>query len=131
MLVFAVIDKFKDIDRLEYAIKNLETQLIVYGANLSGIDKELARLNIVEAELETNLAFLKKKKIIALALEYKKIKDHLSHIKKRKSIVLTDKQNIEKAHEATLETIQRLKERLESLKENSNNIIEVDFTKKR
>lgn len=96
----------------------------VFTSNVEQIDKELEHLNALEFQVEENLKFLRKKHIIALALEYKKAKEELSRTKHKILVAKIDRDNITNANKDTQEILNKHKKAYaDSLKQPNNVLI--------
>lgn len=119
--------KQQELDRLAHAIKDAEARLKVFKQNLDTVEKELAHLANVESQLQENIKFLRKKHIIALALEYRKAKDDLDKTKNRLAMIRIDRENIGRAHKEIEDFLTKHKANYAELLKESNNVIKGTF----
>jgi chromosome segregation ATPase len=124
------VNKQQELDKLSHAIKDAESRLKVFKGNLETIEKELNHLAAIEKQLEENIEFLRKKHIIALALEYRKAKDELSKTKNRLAMIRIDRENIRRATDDVEGFLNKNKESLAELLKESNNVIQGSFGRK-
>ena len=115
-----MMSKAEDILKLEREVKNGEIRFLTVKANIEMLDKEVGSLTTLQGQLEENLACLKKKNIIAIATEFKKVKEELVKIKARSIIVRNDRETFRKAAKQAEEAIAKAKEALEKAQSNSN-----------
>ena len=82
--------------------------------------------------MKTNITFLKKNKIIALASEFKKAKEDLKKTKIRLTQLKSDKMINEKAHKELSYMLEKNKEAYDKLAQTSeNNVLQGKFGRKR
>jgi seryl-tRNA synthetase len=123
--------KKEEILRLEQLIKDAELRSGTFKIQIETIQKELDSLYTVEKQLEDNIKYLKRTKIVALASEYKKAKNDLKKTKLRLGFLKSDRTNNDKAYKDTINTLEKIKESYIKLtKENENNVLCGKFGKK-
>lgn len=123
--------KTEELARLDRAIKDCELRLRTSEANINTLKKEVDFLLNLENQLDANIAYLKKIKVIALAKEYKEAKEDL---KKTKIRILQLKSNLainEKAYKDIENILGKNKESYDKLgKQNENNVVHGKFGRK-
>lgn len=124
------MSKHQDIDRLTRAIRDCEDRLRVFKSNLNTIDSEILQLNTIESQLEENIAFLRKKHIIALAKEYKAVKDDMARTKARLSMLRIDRSNIDRANTDIQSALDKMKTDLAKTLSEPNNVVYGIFRRK-
>lgn len=117
-----------EIDRLQSAIKEMQGRLDHIRAGMDSIEREIDFLSTQEIQLSTNVSYLKKDKIVALASEYGKIKAEIHKIKNRLAFVRIDRENHRTAFVQVEAEIRKLKEELvAAIRGPINNVIHVPF----
>lgn len=122
-----------DLDKLDRNIKDTEIRLKTFEVNIGTIQKELDFLKNLEDQLETNISFLKKNKIVTLAQEYKKAKEDLKKTKIRLTQLKSDKMINEKAHKELGVMLEKNRETYDRLaqQQGQNNVLQGKFGRKR
>lgn len=101
-----------EIDRLQKAIKEMQDRMYHVRAGMEAIEREIDYLSTQEIQLNHNVRYLKKDKVVALASEYGKIKAEIAKIKNRLSFIRIDRENHRTAYTHIDNEIRRLKEEL-------------------
>ena len=126
------MNRTEDLAKLDRNIKDCENRLKTFNSNVDTIQKEIDFLAQIETQLESNISYLKKIKIVTLAQEYKKAKEDLKKTKIRLTQLKSDKTINEKAHKELSYLFQKNKEAYDKLAEqNDNNILQGKFGRKR
>jgi chromosome segregation ATPase len=126
------VSKSEDLTKIDRNIKDCENRLKTFGSNIDTIQKEVDFLVHLESQLETNISFLKKIKIVALASEYKKAREDLKKTKTKLVQLKSDKTINEKAYKELEFMLQKNKEVYDKLaKQSENNVLLGKFGKKR
>ena len=121
-----------DIQKLDRNIKDCEIRLKTFSTNIDTLQKELDFLLNLEQQLENNISFLKKIKIVTLAEEYKKAKEDLKRTKTKLTQLKSDKMINEKAHKELEHLLQKNREAYDKLvREDQNNVISGKFGRRR
>jgi hypothetical protein len=124
--------KQEELIKIDRIIKDSEIRLKTFKVNADTIQKEIDFISNVESQLNDNIAYLKKVKIVALAAEYKKAKEDLKKTKNRLLQLKSDKAINDKAHKETTAFIEKSKETYDKLtKQNENNVLQGKFGKNR
>ena len=122
----------QELDRLERTIKEAEIRLKQIKSSMDVMEKEIDQLTSLEAQLEQNLNFLKKKHVIALAAEFRKAKISLTNTKNRLAFLRIDRENVRRAHADTEMFIFKCQESyVTTMNSSANNVINVDFVNRR
>jgi chromosome segregation ATPase len=101
-----------DIDKLEKAIKVAEDRLAVVKAALDGVEKDIDSVSTSVIQLKRNIHYLKKKNTVALASEYKKVKEELVDAKDKLEIYRLNREDYRTVHSGIELDIARLKAEL-------------------
>lgn len=126
------MSKQEDLTKLSQHIKDAENRLKTFNSNIDTIQKEIDFLANLENQLETNIAYLKKNKIIALAMEYKKAREDLKKTKTRLTQIKSDRIINEKAFKELTSILEKNKEAYDKLaKQGENNVLQGKFGRKR
>jgi chromosome segregation ATPase len=125
------VNRTEDLAKLDRNIKDCENRLKTFNSNVDTIQKEIDFLVQIETQLESNISYLKKIKIVTLAQEYKKAKEDLKKTKIRLTQLKSDKTINEKAHKELNYLLQKNKEAYDKLAEQNNNILQGKFGRKR
>lgn len=121
-----------DLTKIDRNIKDSEIRLKTFELNIETIQKEIDFLANLESQLESNITFLKKNKIIALASEFKKSKEDLKKTKIRLTQLKSDKTINEKAHKELSHMLQKNRELYDRLAQaGENNVLQGKFGRKR
>lgn len=121
------VDEF---DRALREVKNAEIRLNTMKVQLTTLDQEIYRLNNLEAKLSENLSYLKSKKIIALALEFKRVKKELEDTRSKLHAIRNDRISLYRGYKEIDRAFQRAKTALEEFKNVNNNVILGNFGRK-
>ena len=121
----------QELDKLDRAIKDADIRLKSIKNSLDVIEKEINQLTVLEVELAQNLAILRKKRIVAMAAEYRKARVELERAKSRLSMLKVNRNNAQAAFEEMSVFLKTAKENYASiLKEANNNVLKGKFGKK-
>jgi chromosome segregation ATPase len=124
--------KQDELAKLDRNIKDTEIRLKTFDTNIGTIQKEIDFLLNIEKQLDENISYLKKVKIIALATEFKKAKEDLKKTKTRLVQLKSDRTINEKAHKELGAMLQKNKEAYDRLTQTSdNNVLQGKFGRKR
>ncbi len=122
------MSKSDDLIKIDRNIKDTEIRLQTFSLNINTIQKEIDFLINLETQLQTNITYLKKNKIIALASEYKKSREDLKKTKTRITQLKSDRMINEKAHKELSFVLQKNKEVYDKLfKQSENNVLQGKF----
>jgi len=87
----------EDLEKLEVQTSRLEERLKSITYERDVIAQQMNSIEILKTHLEVNLRFLKKRKVIALAMEFKKVKQDLITANTRLKSLSEDKGFLDKA----------------------------------
>jgi chromosome segregation ATPase len=121
----------EDLNKYSHVLLDAQVNLQTIQAQVLKLDKEIAMLTMVEANLEENIRILKATRAIVMASEYKKSTNDLGTCRTRMAFVRVDRENILKNEKQASEVYEKTKaeyERLLDLVQNPpDNVIYVDF----
>lgn len=125
------VSYLEDLDKLDKTIKDSEIRFRQAKASLDAMEKEIDRLAGLEIELERNLVFLKKKHIIALAVEFRRAKIALTNTKNRLAFLRIDRENVRRAYNEIEAFMKKCRELyIKTMTNSGNNVIHIDFRRK-
>lgn len=104
------MDRNDDINRVSQILLDAEVKLRQISNQVAAIEREIATLTVIEANLKENIRWLKKRKIVTVASEYRKVREQLKTAETRKSILNIDKENTLKIQRHTEQVYQKVKE---------------------
>lgn len=124
----------EDLNKSSHVLLDAQVNLQVIQAQILKIDKEIAILTMVKANLEENIRVLKRRRAIVMASEFKKSVTDLDTCETRMAFLRVDRENILKNEKYADDVYQKAKteyERLLDLVQNPpSNVIYVDFRRK-
>jgi len=127
-----VSTKKEELAKIDRNIKDAEIRLKNFTLNIETIQKEIDFLENVGEQLDENIKYLKKNKIITLAEEYKKSKENLKKTKTRLVQLKSDKIINEKAYKELDVYLEKNKELYDKLsKQGENNVLQGKFGRNR
>lgn len=118
--------KSPDVTRLTQMIADLQAKIKTYGSTLDSIEKESNQLTFALMSLEDNLKFLKKRHIVAMASEYKKIKEDMNRAKKRLADLKTDHSNISRVNREVLGFLDKAEKEILRHSSAPNNVLKFE-----
>lgn len=125
------MSKTVDIERIELAIKDLESRIRNLKFALDHNENETQELAALKIVLKENIIELKRDHIIAVAHEFKRSKDDLVKTSIRLNYLMLDKRMYRKAFEGQEATLVLLKRKLaEAVEKTKNNVIYIKFGSK-
>lgn len=124
----------EDFNKASLVLLDAESKLRVIQAQRTQLEKEIAILSFVEANLEENIRVLRRKRAIVMATEYKKAMNDLQTAKSRKAFLRIDRDNALKieshAEKIHLKAKQDYEKAFKMLHNPPNNVIRINFGKK-
>lgn len=124
----------EELNRASHVVLDAEIRLRTIVVQRQQIEKEIAILAFVEANLEENIRILTRKHAIVMASEYKKAVSDLKTARSRRAFLRIDRDNclkVEKHAEVVYENAKAAYERAFELLHNPpNNVIVGNFGKK-
>jgi hypothetical protein len=122
------LSKSEDLIKIDRNIKDTEIRLQTFSLNINTIQKEIDFLINLETQIQINITYLKKNKIIALASEYKKAREDLKKTKTRITQLKSDRMINEKAYKELGTILEKNKEVYDKLfKQSENNVLQGKF----
>ena len=125
----------EDLNKSSHVLLDAQVNLQIIQAQILKIDKDLAMLTMVKANLEENIRVLKRRRAIVMASEFKKSVNDLGTCETRMAFLRVDRENILKNEKYADGVYQKAKtehERILDLIQNPpNNVIYVDFGRKK
>jgi chromosome segregation ATPase len=122
------MDNLLEIGRLEEAVKLAEERLLTVNTGLLNIETNIDLLSTRAGQLSRNIQYLKKKNIIALASEYKKVKEEFDIANARLELMREERENFRTVYSHVELEMLVLKEQLVNLIENpGGTVISADF----
>jgi chromosome segregation ATPase len=101
-----------DIERLQKAIKIAEDRLAVVKAALDGVEKDIDMVSTNVIQLKRNIHYLKKKNTVALASEYKKVKQELEDAQDKLMLYRLNREDYRTVYSGIEIDVLKLKEEL-------------------
>lgn len=123
------MDNSEEISKIAKSIKESIVKASNIAHTLGNIEKEIETLSFLQSQIEENLKYLKKKKVVTLAVEFKKTKVDLSTIKQKLTDAKQNKETIKKALKENETNIKKLKEAYAKISKSTSNVITGKFRK--
>lgn len=124
----------EDLNKFSHTLLDAQVNLQTAQAAVLKIDKDLAILTMVKANLEENIRVLKRRRAIVMASEFKKSSDDLDTCETRMAFLRVDRENALKNENYADGIYQKVRaeyERLLDIVQNPpDNVIYVDFGRK-
>lgn len=120
-----------ELEQLDRTIKDGDIRLKTIGTNIEILTREIDALFDLESQLIDNIKFLKQSNIIAMAAEFKKIKEDLARTVVRLVSLKNDRESFRKSIRNIEDVIKKSKESIENLKSGENNVVCGKFGKKK
>lgn len=125
----------EDLNKASHVLLDAQVRLQTVQSQILQLEKEIALLNMIEANLEENIRVLKNRRYVVSAMEFKKSSNDLNAVQVRRSFLRVDRENclkIEKHAQIMYDKSKTEHERLFELIHNPpNNVIQVDFTRRK
>jgi chromosome segregation ATPase len=124
----------EDLNKFSHVLLDAQVRLQTVQAQVLKLDKEIAILTMIEANLEENIRILKRRRAIVMASEFRKSTNDLNTCKTRMAFLRVDRENTLKNEKYADDIYQKAKteyERLLDIVQNPpNNVIYVNFGRK-
>lgn len=124
----------EELNKASHVLLDAQVRLQTVRAQRLQLEKDIAMLVAVEANLEENIRVLKRKRAIVVASEYRKSRIDLGTCRTRMAFLRVDRENVLKVEKHTENVYEKAKadyERLFELIHNPpNNVIYVEFGRK-
>lgn len=119
-----------ELERLGRTIRDTDLNAQSTKRKLDIVENELDHLSTVEIQLEQNIGFLRKERVVTLAIEFRKAKQDLDKTQKRLAFLRIDRDNLKKAFDDTELYLDKLREAYAKLYRASvNNVVPGKFGK--
>lgn len=123
--------KTEDLAKLDRSVKDTEIRIRTVQTNIAGITKDIHNLTVLEKTLADNIVCLKKQQIVALAQEFKKVRDELHRTRFKITMLINNREDLSKAEDDMKNFLIYSRKELEKLKNSiDNNVIQVNFGRK-
>jgi len=121
-----------DIEKIQTTLRLMEERLAAVRGGLHNVERDIDILSTHAAQLNRNVHYLKRKKVIALASEYKKVKEELTTVNTRLAALRSDRENFRTVYARAEVEMFKLKEELDILIHDPGaKVIEADFRRLR
>jgi chromosome segregation ATPase len=124
------VNKKIELEKLDRAIKDGEIRLRTVKTNIEVLTREIDTLSQLEGELIDNIKFLKQNKVVAMAGEFKKVKEDLAKTTIRIIALRNDREHFRKSANDVDELIKKAKKDIEKLNNKNDNILYGKFKRK-
>lgn len=125
----------EDLNKASHVLLDAEVRLNQIVAQRRALEKEIALLNMIEANLEENIRVLKRRRTIVTVSDFRKATQDIGTARTRLAFIRVERENVLKVENHAQRGYNEAKveyERcFELLHSPPNNVIQVDFTKKR
>jgi chromosome segregation ATPase len=112
----------EELAKIDRTIKDSEIRIRTVKSSIDVIDAEIELVSRLQDNLKENVKCLKSKKIVAIAIEFKKAREELERAKKRITALNSDRAHFNKALKETEAVLKQARidyERMESAAENN------------
>jgi len=124
----------EDLNKYSHVLLDAQVKLQTIQAHILKIDKDLAMLTMVEANLEENIRVLKRRRAIVMASEFKKSTNDLDTCRTRMAFLRVERETVVKNETQADGIYQKAREEYERLlylvHNPPNNVLYVDFGRK-
>lgn len=125
------MSKQVELETLDRAIKDGQIRLCTLQSNIDVLNGKINKLCEIERQIEENVACLKKNKIVAIASEFKKVKEELVKTKRMLIVARNEREDTKKAMDNVNRMINDSREAIENIKRSGeNNVVHGNFGKK-
>jgi len=125
----------EDLNKASHTMLDAQVKLQQTQAERLKLDKEIALLNMIEANLEENIRVLKRKRLIVMVNDFKKASNDLNTARTRRAFLRVDRENVIKVEKHAQDLYDKAKAHYEHcfqmLHNPPNNVIQVDFTRRK
>ncbi|NJO48291.1 MAG: hypothetical protein HC840_01085 [Leptolyngbyaceae cyanobacterium RM2_2_4] len=123
-----------DLNKASHVLLDAEVRLNTIRIQRQRLEKEIALLTMVEANLEENIRILKRKRVIVMVNDFRKARSDLGTCRTRRAFLRVDSENclkVERHAEAVYEKVRAEYEKaFDRLHNPPNNVIYFDFGRK-
>lgn len=124
----------ENLNRASHVLLDAEVRLRTISVQIQQLDKEIAILTVVEANLQENIRVMKRKRVTVRVEDYKKARSDLNTARTRRAFLRVDRENSLKAERHAEMLYGKAKEEYDKaydrLKNPPNNVLYVDFGRK-
>ena len=121
-----------DVEHARKELEFFEGRVIAISSDLHHLTKELQSYMVNEHALSENLEFLRRRKVVASAAEFKKVRYHLAVISDRVKLLKADTDALRAVYHSTQDKTEKAKDNFnKALASLGDNVIEVQFGKKK
>lgn len=124
----------EELNKAAQKLLEADIRLRTIKVQLDGLDRDLALMKNAEAQMEENIRWLKRRKIVTVASEYKKVLENLRSLRARSAFSRIDRENCLKMYNQAAAVRDKAKQEheiaLEAHQNPKHNVIQVDFSKK-
>jgi tagatose-1,6-bisphosphate aldolase len=99
----------EDLNKASHVLLDAEVQLKQVQAQRLQIEKEIAMLNMIEANLTENIRVLRRKRVIVMVTEFRKVITDLNTVRTRLAFLRVDSENVLKIERHTEIVYEKLK----------------------
>lgn len=125
----------ENLNKASHTLLDAQVKLQQVQAQRLQLEKEIALLNMIEANLEENVRILKRKRMIVMVTDYRKAVTDLGTARTRRAFLRIDRENVLKIEKHAELMHDRAKAdyelAFELLHNPPNNVIQVDFTRRK
>ncbi len=124
----------EDLNKASHVLLDAEVRLNTIRIQRQQLERDIATLTMVEANIEENMRVLKRKYVAVMIFEFKKARDNLNTARTRRAFLRVDRENVlkvERQAETVYEKARLDYEKVFDLLHNPvNNVVYVDFGRK-
>ncbi len=124
-----------DLNKVTHLLLAAQTRLVTVQAQRIKIEKDISVLTMIQANLEENIRFLKKKRTVAMINEFKKASEDLQTAKTRLNFLNLDRNNVLKVEKHLEKIYNNIKIESEQafrrIHSPPDNLIPIDFSKRK
>lgn len=119
----------EEITKADRDVKDAEIRVATIKTAVAVLDSKLDELIALRDQRKENLDCLKQDKIVAMAKEYKKIKEELAILKEQIILKSNEREDIKKALKKNEDVLEEAKDLHKWLTKKTNNVLTLKFRK--
>jgi chromosome segregation ATPase len=119
-----------DLEKAEREVKDTEQKLHKIKSTLKDVEDEIAKLTLLEAQLNENINYLKQSGATVMATEFKKAKEDLVRTRGRLSVIKIDRDSIARAQRDGEAYLEKAKEAMAKALLGKDNVLSFKKRKK-
>lgn len=127
------MDRAEELNKSSHILLDAEVRLNHIVARRRAIEKDIALMNMIEANLEENIRILKRRRTIVIVSDYRKSTTDIATCRARRAFLRIDRENVLKvenhARRGYNEAKAEYERCFELLHSPPNNVIHVDFSR--